>query len=109
MTEKRKIATRKRGIYNGYSASGDVDENYCKYIIKNTANTLDNFRKCKKIYTEILDHIRLGYSVLAGSRYTQKHVIVAKIIHKEIKNNLNLADTTTPYYQYTPIYTRNNT
>lgn len=75
--------------------------NYRKYIIKDPTITNDRCRKCN-IHAETIDHITSGCPILVGTQYTKRHDIVAKIIHKEIANKLNLINNTAPYYQYTP-------
>jgi hypothetical protein len=75
--------------------------NYKKYIIKDRTLTTDKCRKCN-IHSETIDHITSGCKLLAAVDYTNRHNNVGKIIHMALIHKYNLADTTEPYYKYTP-------
>lgn len=78
-----------------------LTKNYQKYIIKDPSITNDKCRRCQ-IHPETIDHITAGCQILAGTEYTLRHNIVAKIIHQEIANNQHLQENKDPYYKYIP-------
>ena len=75
--------------------------NYKKHIIKDQNITTDNCRRCHQ-YSETIDHIISGCKLLAGTDYTERHNIAAKIIHQEIAINHKLLTEKQPYYKYQP-------
>lgn len=75
--------------------------NYRKYILKDGTVETSTCRRCHLIQ-ETTDHITAGCKLLAGTEYTERHNIFAKIIHHELGKKLALLEDTTPYYRYTP-------
>lgn len=76
-------------------------KNYKKFIIKDTNTQDDRCRKCHQ-QAETINHITSGCKLLAGTDYTDRHNIAAKIIHQELAIKHNLITQRTPYYKYIP-------
>lgn len=74
-------------------------KNYMKYIMKQNVN--DMCRLCGKI-TESIEHLSSGCSVLAPKEYTNRHNLVANVIHQALKNKIQASTTSVPYYKYNP-------
>lgn len=75
--------------------------NYRKYIIKEANMISDKCRKCHT-YTETIDHITSGCTMLAGTDYVERHNNVAKIVYIEIVKLHKLVEHTEPYFKYQP-------
>lgn len=76
-------------------------KNYLKYIVKDPNTQSDKCRKCN-IQPETIQHITNGCQILAGTQYTERHNIVAKIIHQSLAKINKLIEKETPYYKYNP-------
>lgn len=74
-------------------------KSYQKHILKKKIDD-DLCRKCH-LQQENVEHIIGGCKILAGTSYTERHNIAAKIIHQEIALTHNLIKDTKAYYQYT--------
>ncbi|KAL1454809.1 hypothetical protein WDU94_008943 [Cyamophila willieti] len=74
-------------------------KNYEKHILK-----IDVEDKCRKCHRdgETIEHIVGGCPELANNVYLGRHNQVAKIIHQNIAQDLNLLKNFTPFYKYTP-------
>ncbi|KAI5707887.1 hypothetical protein M8J77_011815 [Diaphorina citri] len=73
--------------------------NYMKYIMKQSVN--DMCRLCGSI-TESIEHLSSGCSVLAPKEYTNRHNLVANIIHQALNIKLFPSKKSVPYYKYKP-------
>lgn len=74
--------------------------NYARYILKEVIQT-DQCRRCGTA-TETIDHITGGCTLLAATEYTNRHDMVARIIHQEIAAKYHLVQEKGPYYKYEP-------
>ncbi|KAL1448319.1 hypothetical protein WDU94_012418 [Cyamophila willieti] len=84
-------------------------KNYMKYVMKKNVN--DMCRLCGQI-TESIEHLSSGCSVLAPKEYTNRHNLVANVIHQALKNKIHPSTTRSlPYYKYNPqpVVENNNT
>lgn len=75
--------------------------NYLKYIVKDASVADDRCRRCLRA-SETIQHITAGCTSLAHTEYLHRHNCVGKIIHLKLAQLHQLAENTTPYYQYTP-------
>lgn len=75
-------------------------KNYQKHIMKQT-HVKDTCRKCH-LHQESIEHVIGGCKMLAGTAYTERHNIAAKIIHQALALKLKLTTEQTQYYNYSP-------
>ncbi|CAK1579741.1 unnamed protein product [Parnassius mnemosyne] len=84
-------------------------KNYRKYIIKDPTVINDKCRKCH-IHPETIQHITGACTTLTQTDYTHRHNQVANVIHQKLAlKHALIKNTNTPYYNYTPKITLENT
>lgn len=72
-----------------------------RYVLQDLSVTNTMCRLCNR-YTETIQHITSGCSMLAATAYTERHNAVCKIVHQKLALQAELLEESFPYYEYQP-------